>query len=441
MEVCKMDSEHLTRPPLSSEQLLEDNTGGTACPGISGVAPLPDVDVSTESHNPSVEPAISKIPVELILKTLELTDLRSAFNLARTNKAFKRIWDGNREHLIMSILRTELSPFDDLLQHVVSGPDDINVPLGPCLRRTIYHMNKLCCEGEIPQLGEEGHVLLLPVVLTGEHFDRLLNLFKVVKGWEQLFPRYRFGSAADCRELRPNESERLRAALYRWMSYAYFFHGDLPRPNKFVPQKYSTDIRCKRLRLLSDVELHELNDLWETVQKMVKCNICPSAEAVLKEMVSLPPPRPLAGFWNVTRVGMKCLTMREAGLYNLKGRSRAHRLRLLEGGPRAGHLQLERLDVCRLRQQRPLGHRRHLPEAPAGRGPPPRPRPLRLFEGQAGPRGAPGKPGHPLGQAEPRPRALCHHGGAAGRTLEPGPGPGPGRQRPRPPVGPVPRRR
>ncbi|KUI62183.1 hypothetical protein VP1G_09301 [Cytospora mali] len=284
MDSCKLASDTLAAPSSTSEQLLEVDAADMACPGTSKAARLFEVELYAGSHQQAIEPGIFKVPVELILKMLESTDLRSAFSFARTNKAFKGIWDGNRAQIIMSILKSELSPFDDLLQVVVSQPDDINIPLGPCLRRRIYHVNKLCCEGEIPRPGEEEHALLPPIVLTEKHFDRLLHLFKVIKDWEQLFPRYRFGSASDCRELHPHESERLRAAIYRWMSYAYFFHGTLPRPNQFVPQKYSTDIRCKQFRLLSDVELHELNDLWETVQKMVQCHICPSTEMVLQEM-------------------------------------------------------------------------------------------------------------------------------------------------------------
>lgn len=231
------------------------------------------------------EPGVLRVPVELIMKIIELMDFRSVLSLIRANKRFKEIYDGNRGHILLSILETELSPLGEALQIVTFKPEDIDVPLGPCLRRRIYHKNKLVCEGESLQAGEDDHVLLPPAVLDEEHFDRLLRLFQTVKAWEQLFPRYRFQPASDCRELHPCESKRLRAALYRWMSFAQFFHGDLPRPNNFVPQHGSTDIRCKRLRLLSDHELHELDDLWETVQSMVRGEICPSTEAVLKEMV------------------------------------------------------------------------------------------------------------------------------------------------------------
>lgn len=231
------------------------------------------------------EPGVLRIPVELVMKIIELMDFRSVLSLIRANKRFKQVYDGNRGHILLSILETELSPFDEALQIITFRPEDIDVPLGPCLRRRIYHKNKVVCEGESLQAGDDDHVLLPPAVLDEEHFGRLLQLFETVKAWEQLFPRHRFQPASDCRELHARESKRLRAALYRWMSYAQFFHDDLPRPNNFVLQHGSTDIRCKRLRLLSDHELHELDDLWETVQCIVRGEICPSTEAVLKEMV------------------------------------------------------------------------------------------------------------------------------------------------------------
>ncbi|KAI3393913.1 hypothetical protein diail_3516 [Diaporthe ilicicola] len=230
------------------------------------------------------EAGILKTPVELITKIVELMDFRSVLSFTRKNKKFKEIYDCNRGHILLSVLGAELSPFDEALQIIAFQAEDIEVPLGPCLRRRIYHNSKLVCEGDTLQPEDDVHDLLPPVVLDEEHFERLLRLAEAVKAWEQLFPRYRFQHASDCRELRPHESERLRAALYRWMSYSQFFHEDLPRPNNFVPQHGSTDIRCKRLRLLSDHELHELDDLWETVQRTVQWDICPSTEAVLKEM-------------------------------------------------------------------------------------------------------------------------------------------------------------
>lgn len=230
------------------------------------------------------------IPVEISLKIFGFLDLRSVFNLAGASKDLKRMFDVHGESLILSILEAEVSPFDVLLQYIVSRPEDLNVRWGPCLRRRIYHRGKLVSEGETPSSGQEVHVLLPPVMLDHEHFQGLVRTYRTVKAWEQSFPQYRFRDCpSDCRELRPREAERLRRALYHLMSYARYFHSDCPRPNRFIPEQGSNDIRCKKLRLLSSVELCELNDLWQTIVSIVQLHICPSTEQVMLENVSWNP--------------------------------------------------------------------------------------------------------------------------------------------------------
>lgn len=213
---------------------------------------------------------ILTLPAELALEIFQGLDLESAFRLSATCKKLRGVFQTHKEILILSILAVELSPFDTLLQCIVQKGEDLTVPLGPCLRRRIYHNGKLVSEGERPAPGEEAHILLPPVSLDQEHFRRLLSTHSLVKDWEQLFPRYRFRAcASDCRELRPKEKERLRGAIYRWMSYAHHFHGDFQRPSRYLPVARSVDIRCHKFRVLSSVELIELEDLWDTVDFMV----------------------------------------------------------------------------------------------------------------------------------------------------------------------------
>lgn len=230
---------------------------------------------------------ITKCPVEIILKVFGHLDIESVFHLAAVNKDLKEIFTIHRETIILSILKRELSPFDYLLQYIVSGPQDLNLRSGPCLRRRIYHKGKLISEGEGTEFGEDATESPSPVMLDQLHFRDLIRTYHTVKDWEQSFPRYRFRDAAsDCRVLRPHEAERLRRAMYNWMSYARYFHGDCPRPSRFAPDEDSSDIRCRKLRLLSNVELCELNDLWQTVVFMVQMHICPSTEQVMLENVS-----------------------------------------------------------------------------------------------------------------------------------------------------------
>lgn len=245
---------------------------------LEGVRPVAWVSELEASDTPVVtdvprlqrqDYGILRIPVELALKIFETLDLESAFRLSETCQILHRVFRAHNETLVLSILAVELNPFDDLLQHIVQKDEDLTVPLGPCLRRRIYHRGKLVSEGEKPA-SSDGHTLLQPVSLDQEHFRRLVSAYRLVKNWEQLFPQYRFRHCvSDCRELRPHEKDRLRGAIYRWMSYAQYFHGDFKRPSKFLPVARSMDIRCMKLRVLSNAELIELEDLWDTVVSMV----------------------------------------------------------------------------------------------------------------------------------------------------------------------------
>lgn len=231
----------------------------------------------------------TSVPVEIMVKVFKHLDLESALNFALMNRDTQGIFAAHRETLMLFILATELSPFDQLLQHVVSSPDDFKIRYGPCLRRSIYHGSKLISKGESPEPGpQESHPLLPPVMLDYQHFQSMIRIHRTVKDWEQHFPQYRFrDDPSSCRQLRPHEAERLRRALYHWMSFAYYFHGDILAPCRSVALLWDRDIRIQKLRLLTREELVELCDLWARVRTMVRCDICPSTEQVLRGNVSL----------------------------------------------------------------------------------------------------------------------------------------------------------
>lgn len=231
---------------------------------------------------------IFDLPVELTLKILTLLpNFQDAFNFAASAKTLHGIFTAHTETLALSILARELSPLDPLLQTLVAAPSDLDAPWGPCLRRRIYHNGKLVSSP--PAAGEEEPGRLLPpATLDAAHFRALLRAYRTVRDWEQYFPSYRFRDAPeDCRALRPHEARRLRGALYVWMGYAKYFHGDWQRSGRCAPDVVGAgDVRCARLRMLSDAELCVLDDLWRTAVSMVRGHICPSTELVMKENVS-----------------------------------------------------------------------------------------------------------------------------------------------------------
>ncbi|KAJ9133554.1 hypothetical protein NKR23_g10671 [Pleurostoma richardsiae] len=226
---------------------------------------------------------LSDVPVEISLLIFRALDMPSAFNLASTNKHFKAILDNHLDSILLPILTRDLSPLDGLLQAIVAKPEDLDRPQSICLSRRIKHKTKLLCEGD-SEYDEKTKKFTAPILveLDSNHIKRLQHMYKVVKGWERLFSHYRFVNGEDRRALLPHESERLRGALYYWMRYAYYFHGNLPRLSPWIPRKDSTDVRCNWLRLLSDPQLHEFEDLWATVRVIVEQAICPSVEFVRK---------------------------------------------------------------------------------------------------------------------------------------------------------------
>ena len=241
---------------------------------------------------------ITSLPVETLLSVFEKCDMRSAFALAMTNKTLKSIYDSNWAAVILPALREELSPFDDILQFVVATSEpETHVPRS-FYRRNIYYEGKLL-SGRIYSTDNKSDttVHLNPNQLK-HCIQQLLSTHRVVHEWERLYTTWRFTNPADCRGLRFHEGQRLRAAVYRWMSYAHYFHGDFPRP-RYIPRAYSSDPRCSFLRQLSDAEILELEDLWMVVRIIVEQKICPSVEFVLEYMVSEHPPiskRALADF-------------------------------------------------------------------------------------------------------------------------------------------------
>lgn len=228
---------------------------------------------------------ITSLPVETILSIFERCDVKSAFILASTNKTLKIIYDSNWAAVILPALRAELSPFDDILQFIVATSEhEKHVPRS-FFRRNIYYDGKPLSGWVYASDKKSDTTVHLNSSQLRYCIQQLLSTHRVVREWERLYTNWRFTDPADCRTLGVHEAERLRGALYRWMSYSHYFHGDLPRP-RYIPRAHSSDPRCSFLRQLSDTELLELDDLWMVVRIIVEQKICPSLEFVLEYMVS-----------------------------------------------------------------------------------------------------------------------------------------------------------
>ncbi|KAL8381006.1 hypothetical protein RB595_005346 [Gaeumannomyces hyphopodioides] len=242
-------------------------------------------------------PGLETLPGELILEIFKDLDLVSAVTLAATCKRLRQLFINHRSHIVLSILPSdpEISPADGLFQVAAMDLGDIYIPWGTWLDKEVWFKGKLLCPGgELPVLMCEGRnsshaksktkadgAVLPPgaACLGDADIDRLLEIFKVVRGWERIFPRFRFRQHPEyARRLRAHETVRLRRALYHWMRYDYYFHGDrLPPPGPLEP--FGSDERCNFVRMLDSGEASELADLWITVKAAVT-SLCPSLVAV-----------------------------------------------------------------------------------------------------------------------------------------------------------------
>lgn len=285
--------------PLAACMALPPSASGTT--GGAGAIPdtaLPDVAIPIDEAKPAVplsapaQPsALAHAPVEMLVEVFQYLDLQTAFSLALCNRRLEGIFASHRTAIVLHIVQRDYAPLNGLLQFVKASPADLALPWGTWLDKRIRRRNVVLCPGGLTTTGpgrrsvggnvaqSVANLRCAEVELTDADVDRMLAACRVVRGWEHIFPQHRFNaSPLLTRSLSPRENWRLRRALYNWMRYAYYFHGDLPRPNVFVPA--GRDVRVNQLRTLCNSQLSELKDLWRTVEDIVELSLCPSVDIV-----------------------------------------------------------------------------------------------------------------------------------------------------------------
>jgi hypothetical protein len=161
----------------------------------------------------------------------------------------------------------------DFSSHAMLHPRRISVDVG---RGTGHHVDLLQCS-----VGFRDGKLICPrkIVLEARDLARIWNLAKVVDWWVEEYPRLRWHkNPEDSRCLRHKEEVRLRKAITRWWLYSECFHGQYSC-DRLMPRMLQTDPRLHHLRLLSSIEIRELDDLWETVRATVQREVCSSISA------------------------------------------------------------------------------------------------------------------------------------------------------------------
>jgi hypothetical protein len=222
------------------------------------------------------------LPVEVLTVIYGDLDMKHALRLARSNKLLRAIYESNSIRILGPILMREFSPLDGLLRLVAR--DDFEVPFSAWFNRRIKFAGWL--------ISDDNRFADVPEIrFKQEHMPEVMKVVKAVSMWEAVFPRLRFAELAEeRRRLRPHEKARLRCALYNLWRYANSYHqhhDDYDASFSWAMSPEQGEVRANSLRLLSTMELYELQDLWKTIQAAVTTQLCPSVSLLLRNEVSL----------------------------------------------------------------------------------------------------------------------------------------------------------
>ncbi|KJZ78847.1 hypothetical protein HIM_01620 [Hirsutella minnesotensis 3608] len=246
----------------------------------------------------------ANLPVEILLEICQQLDASSIFELSATNQYFLGFYEHRKAAILLPALLRDFSPFEELLQVYTASEDDISInsglynPRKIVFKRYAGDAGLVLAQGALPRsmANDNSCSEFMPVgqgrrtaisgahnkhtrILTDRDLGPLLQMCRLVRRWESLFPQMRwFHQPELCRFLRPHEQLRFRRALYRWWLYGIYFHGDFLRPRVGHPEPLVNDIRTSQMRYHCTGELLELMDFLETIKDVILQYICPRLE-------------------------------------------------------------------------------------------------------------------------------------------------------------------
>lgn len=220
------------------------------------------------------------LPAELILEIMKTMGVSDLTSLALTSKRLFGIFKDNQASVMTTVLLCQVELNTLLLVYTIDKrdfstdamlhPRRITVDLGRASNKYIDFMQS--------SVAFRDGKLICPrkIVMGLEDLSRLWNLVKVVDWWVEEYPRLRWHKTPEnARCLHISEETRLRRSLARWWLYSECFHGRYAR-SPYLPRLLEADDRLYHLRLLSSIEIRELEDLWETLRGTVQRDVCSS---------------------------------------------------------------------------------------------------------------------------------------------------------------------
>ncbi|KAK4101400.1 hypothetical protein N658DRAFT_486085 [Parathielavia hyrcaniae] len=207
-----------------------------------------DLDAAGQQQTPAVPGVrLQDLPVEILINILSNLDFESFDNMLLVNRRLNSVVESHWTILLDGIIEREFSPIPDFFNTLW----DVEMPVA-----------MTCSE-------------LLTVCSTLNGFQRLLDFCRVIKRWEMEFPSLRFSVLPlYSRSLSPDELCRLRQGLYIWWGYARSFHGPA------VGADNMPEARRAFMRRFSTTQLHEVNDMRQTIRSAIQQKICPSVTLV-----------------------------------------------------------------------------------------------------------------------------------------------------------------
>jgi hypothetical protein len=228
---------------------------------------------------------LAALPTELVVKVMKEMSARDLSVFIFSNKRLFAIFKADQTGIMAAVLKKQ--PEFEILLYLYTLKDTEFRPGGMLHPRTIEFDPELESGRKITFLRAmvnflEGR-LIVPekIVLFVEDIIELWMLVQVIDYWTEQYPSLRWRDhPEDRRCLKPVEEIRLRKAVARWWLYAKYFHGVFWRDTS-CPRKWRVDDRrLHHLRILSTVEIRELEDLWGVMFDTISRDLCSSIEEV-----------------------------------------------------------------------------------------------------------------------------------------------------------------
>ncbi|SPQ27688.1 4d30a0e5-42d4-4a09-afc6-e2612d422c12 [Thermothielavioides terrestris] len=203
---------------------------------------------------------LEDLPVETTIEILSHLDFETLDKMLLVSRRLNRIIESHFATILSAVVERDFSPAEGFLavlrEVILPGSGVHSVDSG---------------------ILNGSSQLKLPSSASG--FYAVMNFCRAVKRWETEFPSLRFCYLPQhSRILEPHELYRLRSALYAWWRFAHAFHGPAPCPPGL---DNSPEGRRSFIRQFSTAQLHELYDLWSTIDAAVGTRVCPSTSAVI----------------------------------------------------------------------------------------------------------------------------------------------------------------